>query len=311
MFLYKDYFEYLPSTRIDSNIYKETYIRAKQIYNLNPGKITLGMSSGLDSQTMLLAFIEQGLDVEYAFMHLPGYNDVEYNQLKILKNKFKFKCQIVNIDPIANKDKIINLAKELDVNPNAALHTLFLSQLDPNRLFVQHLHDHFIYCRDGHDPYFIDGYYIPGNARLRAWRSLNRPGGEISFCHSNEYLYSMISDDIYQAAIRSAPYFDSNGLSASGKTIYLNSIDRWDYYIKPIMFAKYWQDKLVYFPKFAGTENLDYLSYNPNFLRKLIAVPYFDFIKFLETGTENKKLLIDDIPEDIKARFKAFEPRLV
>jgi hypothetical protein len=311
MFLHNDHFEYSPTIRFGSNIYEETYIRAKQIYDLNPGKITLGMSSGLDSQTMLLAFMEQGLDIECAFMHLPGYNDVEYTQLKTLEEKFQFQTEIISIDPIANKDKIINLANKLDVNPNAALHTLFLSQLNPDRLFVQHLHDHFIYCRDGHIPYFIDGYYIPGNARLRAWSSLNRPGNEISFCHSSEYLHSMISDEIYQAAILSAPYFDSNGLSANGKTIYLNSIDRWDYYIKPIMFAKYWQDKLVYFPKFAGTENLDYLSYNPNFLRKLIAVPYFDFIKFLETGTGNKKLLIDDIPEDIKARFKAFESRLL
>ena len=309
MFLRNDYFEYTPSIRPNSNIYEETYIRAKQLYDLNPGKITLSMSSGLDSQTMLLAFLDQDLDVECAFMHLPGYNDNEYTQLKILENKFNFKSQIVTIDPIASRSEIEHSANLLDVHCVAALHTKFLSQLPTDRLFVQHLHDHFIYCRNGKVPYFVDGYYTPANARLRAFKSLNRPGGEISFTNTSEYLYSIIGDDIYRAAIISAEYFDNNGLKVDGKK-WLKTVDRWDYYIKPIMFGKYWKNRLVYFPKFAGSENVDYLCTNPMFLQKMIAIPYFEFLDLLQTTNNTIQIKFNTLPDDIAATFKAYEPNI-
>jgi len=299
-------FTYTTCSRPVLSIYDETMRRAKEIYNMNPGKILLGMSSGLDSQTMLMAFLNQGLDVEGAFMHLPGYNDNEFEQLKLLEEIYNKKFQVVEIDPIASRAEIEQLAETLDVHCVAALHTKFLSMLPADKLFVQHLHDHFIYCREGKEPYFIDGYYTPTNARLRAWKSLNRPGGEISFTATSEYLYSMIGDDIYKASIVSHVYFDKNGLKVDGKK-WLKTVDRWDYYIKPIMFAKYWGTSLSYFPKFAGSENVDYLCTNPKFLQKLIGIPYFEFLKFLEQGAGSINIQYNTLPADIDAAFKDYE----
>ena len=35
---------------------------------------------------------------------------------------------------------------------------------------------------------------------------------------------------------------------------------RYDYYIKPLLYSKHWQDELVYFPKFAGWENIPWMQ---------------------------------------------------
>lgn len=304
MFIKDNQFEYLACKRSVGNIREETLIRARQLYQQSNGKVMLGVSSGLDSQTMILGFKEQGLDIEYAFMHLPGYNDNEYKQIKLIEERFDIRCRIVKLDPIELEQEIKDLADKLDVHCVAALHTKFLAQLPEDYLFVQHLHDHFILCKT--TPYFIDGYYTPANARLRAWKSLGRSGGEASFCGTSEYLRSMIGDDIHISAIVAHNYYDKNGLS--GKGLYLQTRDRWDFYIKPIMFAKYWGKELEYFPKFAGSENVDYLGCNPKFLEKVIATPYFDFVDQLLN--KNQRLTIGDLPEEVVIILDAYKKRI-
>ena len=304
MFIKDTYFEYPACSRSVGTIREETLIRAKELYQQANGKVMLGVSSGLDSQTMILGFKEQGLDVEYAFMHLPGYNDNEYKQIKLIEEKFDISCHIVKLDPVQLEQEIKAEAEQLDVHCVAALHKKFLSQLPADYLFVQHLHDHFFLCKAG--PYFVDGYYTPANARLRAWQSLNRPGGEASFCGTSEYLYSMIGDDIHRAAIVAHNYYDKNGLS--GKGLYLQTRDRWDFYIKPIMFAKYWANELEYFPKFAGSENVDYLGCNPKFLEKVIVVPYLDFVDGLLN--KNQRLCIGNQPEEVTIILEAYKKRI-
>jgi len=60
----------------------------------------------------------------------------------------------------------------------------------------------------------------------------------------------MLTDEIYKVALISDKYFNND----------LNGYNRYDNYIKPLIYAKYWKDELEYYPKLTGIENINYLS---------------------------------------------------
>ena len=74
-------------SRSVGNLREEFKRRAIDLYQNNK-RITLSLSSGLDSQAVLHTFIELGIDIEYAFLYFPGFNDNEYVNLKKLENKY-------------------------------------------------------------------------------------------------------------------------------------------------------------------------------------------------------------------------------
>ena len=65
------------------NLREEYNRRARDIIALGD-KLILGISSGVDSQAALRSFMDQGIKIETAFLYMPGYNDIEFNNLKKL-----------------------------------------------------------------------------------------------------------------------------------------------------------------------------------------------------------------------------------
>ena len=242
---------YITLDGIDSpvgNLQEEANKIARKISAIS-NKIMLSISSGIDSQVMLHSFVSQNLPYECAFLYSPGYNDTEFQQLKILENKYGFTTTIVELDPIKLKDEIIHESTTYKIQRNQIYQKKYLSILGEEYHFVQMLHSDFTFIKNGQS-YFQQGYNSDVVSRDRAFKLLNRKGSHTFFGEDSRYLYSMLSDDIYKVAMISDKYFNNN----------LNGYNRYDNYIKPLMYAKYWGEELEYFPKLTGLENLNYLS---------------------------------------------------
>lgn len=270
--------EYTTVSRPIGNIKQECDLRAIDLAESSKtNKFMLGMSSGLDSQIVYLSFVQQGIPIECAFLYLPGYNEFEYSNLKILEKAWGFKSHIIDIDPKTVKDEILSTSQELNIHPNQVLQRKFLSLLPDDYDFLQGWDGPLVVFKDK-QPYYYEGYNSFEVSRNRAFNSLNRVGRNILYDRTTECILSMLEDDIMKGYVKSAEYFEGNGLTKHGHDVSI--VDRWDYYVKPIMYAKYWDDELFYFAKYAGPEGIEYIENAPKhkFREKYITVPYNQFI---------------------------------
>jgi hypothetical protein len=262
----KFYIEHTSCSREPGSLREESDRRARDIYSKN-NKVMLCLSSGLDSQLALHSFMSQGIPLECSFLRLDGFNDNEYENLKVLEKKWGFKANIVNINPNTHKEELLAMTKTQDAHANHCLQKLFVSQLPKDYDIVQVLHDPWIITRKDIGKHFIfHGYYDPEIARYRTLKSIERTGDIVMFGDSSEYFLSSISDDLFHNFLQSWVYYDGNGLLQYN--LKLNDVLRYEYYIKPMLYAKHWKNELIYFPKFSGYENVDWLFKEVRTIRK-------------------------------------------
>jgi hypothetical protein len=279
----KFYIELTSRSREVGNMREESDRRARDLAEQYGGKFMLGNSAGLDSQSVIHSFCTQGIPLETAFLYLPGHNDNELEQVKFIDKKYGLKTHIIDLDPFACQDEIVELATKLDISAkNNVLQRKFLSMLPDDYNFIQMVHDPFVYVYSDYKRFgYWQGFYLPEITRSRAFASLNRKGANIFYGNTEEFLLSIIGDDIFKSALISAKYFDGNGLDHPNK--YLKTVDRWDYYIKPLLYGKYWSNELTYFPKYAGFETVEYLHGNDKFKQRSVIIPYDEIIEFIKT----------------------------
>jgi hypothetical protein len=252
----KFYVEHTSCSRLPGTLREESDRRAVELYSQN-NKLLLCLSSGLDSQTALVSFIRQGIPIDCAFLRLNGYNDNEYENLKLLEAKYNFKTEIVNIDPIATKEEILDLSEQLEVTVNHALHYKFVSMLSKEHDVIQVMHDPWFFTsRKRNRHYVYHSWTDPEIARYVPLTKLPRQGNIQMFGDSTELFLSSITDPVFEYFFTSWKYFD-NDLSYRGKQ--LKDVLRYDFYIKPLLYAKHWGDELIYFPKFGGYENVPWM----------------------------------------------------
>ena len=281
----KFYVEYQSCDRPVGNLREEFNLRAVALYENRP-KLMLGLSSGLDSQAVMHSFFTQGMKIDCAFLYHPGYNDFEYNNLKILEKKYGFKALLVEIDPMKCKDEVMDLHNKLNLPPYQIIHRKFLSMLPKDVDIVQGIH--------GPDFYFNGQWHCFETAnsfelsRLRAFQTLEERTGEvIGWERTSEIMLSLLTDDVVTSFMYSYPYISKNGLVyESGKPIPV--IDYWDLYIKPYVYGKYWKDELEYFPKYQGAEGIDYIMNGPRneYKKNMISIPYNDLVNHLSSKTK-------------------------
>jgi hypothetical protein len=278
------YFEWQQLQRPWGNMREESEHRARELYGLNP-KILLSVSSGIDSQSMIHSFITQAIPFTAVFMFMPNYNNQELKNLRVLEQRWGFRSEIVTIDPIAQREAIERVSAELNAHPIAILHQLFLDQLPRDHDFVQMTHDPFVYVSSTGRRYYLQSYHDMPTTKQRVFDLVDREGCYRSYGDTTEFLLSIIDDPIYRAAITAHSYYDHNGLTKPKTKLTLS--DRYDYYIKPLLYGRYWGDELVYFGKRHGAEEIPYLSdADHDDFRKLgILVPVEEFVRDLKTST--------------------------
>lgn len=268
------YIEYPQCQWTVGNIREEYNRRARDIISLND-KLMLGISSGVDSQAALRSFMDQGIDIETAFMYMPGYNDNEYQNLKELEDAWQFKSHIIDIDPVACKDEVLDISNQLNIPPFQILYRKFLSQL-PDINFLQGGDGPLITFVKG-VAHFYEGYNTYEMSRKRAGDTLGRTAEYLLFDKTSEIVLSTVRDDIMTAFINAHSLYTKQGV---------RNIDWWDTFIKPLYYGKYWGKDLMYFPKFAGAENIDYVMQGPehDYRKDHILVPVDQLLTDLQTS---------------------------
>jgi hypothetical protein len=255
------------------NLREEYHRRARDIISLSD-KLILGISSGVDSQAALRSFHDQGIKIETAFLYMPGYNDIEYNNLKTLEHAWKFKSHVIDIDPMKCKDEILDISNQLGLPPFQILHRKFLSQL-PDVNFLQGSDGPFITFIKG-IAHFYEGYNTYEMSRKRAGDTLGRTAEYLLFDKTSEMVVSAVKDDIMTAFINAHGLYEKQGV---------RNIDWWDTFIKPMYYGKYWGKDLLYFPKLSGAENINYIMQGPehNYRKDHILVPIDQLLVDLQT----------------------------
>ncbi len=280
----KFYLDFISSSRPYGNVREESDRRALELAGHNV-KYMLGLSGGLDSQSALHSFCTQGIPIETVFLYMPNYNDNEYEQIKFLDNKYGIKTQIIDFDPYKHKTEIESVGKMLDVPILLnVLHGKFLSLLPEDIVLIEHNLDPFVYVSPSLKYYYHQGYYMPEMCRKRSFDFYKGSRNHIMYSNTPEFILSTIADDISVAALRASEYFD-------GSSIKTTQFERWDVYIKPLLYGKYWGNELTYFPKFAGRENIDFLIYNDSYLTYMkthaVAIPYYEFLNFMKNQSSS------------------------
>ena len=271
-----------------SNLRTESELLAQALFSETPA-IILGLSSGLDSQVVLHSFYSQNFKIKCAFMHLPGYNEVEFERVKLLEKKYNLDLEVVEIYPELCKDKLFNEFEETGIPPYQLLHKQFLSCLPADHSFIQGL--------DGPDFYqtnsawnIIQTANSFVNSRTRAFYLLKRSGRIINWERHSKILLSILTDDIVSAFLYSYNNIVNNNLVySSGKKIPI--VDHYDLYIKPFIYAKYWKDELEYFPKYQGCEEIHWVMNNKwhRYKQNVAVIPLNDLVTHLQSSPYSAK----------------------
>lgn len=255
------------------------------VYNQNK-KIALCLSAGIDSQVLLASLKEQSIPFEAFFFHMPYHNDNEKENLKLIEKKFGVKINTIVEDPLQIRRKIDELSLRIDVHPVHALQAYFINQIPHDYDIIQQG----IYppdiCDDGKKQYIYYGYHNALIARQRAVESFGRKGKYHTFNEIPELYLSYLSDPISEALMRSWLYFKFNGLQRKGSPV--NPDWAFDLYVKPLLYAKYWRDEIIYFPKYQGSEKLTFW-HKLYAKEKVVPIPYYDYIKYLKTPNQIQK----------------------
>jgi hypothetical protein len=284
----KFFIEYASCGNDVGNLREESEKLALSISEYNKD-IIISLSSGLDGQIVLHSFYSQNIPVKVAFMHLPGFNDIEFDRVHLLKEKYKFNLIVKELDPNADKDELLKEYEETKIPPYQLLHKKFLSSLPTDDTFIQGL--------DGPDFYYWNDVWniiqTPNsfvNSRTRAFRLVQRKGVTFNWERNSNVLLSVLQDDIVVAFLHAYNNIVNNDLIyTSGKKIPI--IDHYDLYIKPFIYAKYWKDELEYFPKYQGCEGIDWIMNNKwhQYRENVAVIPLDELVKHLRSSPDSVK----------------------
>jgi len=270
------------------NLRKESEKFALELANQNK-KIIVSLSSGLDGQVVLHSFCAQNIPVKAAFMHLPGFNDVEYERVLTLKTKYNLDLIVKELNPDLYKNDLLLEFDKTKIPPYQLLHKKFLSLLPADHTFIQGLDGPDFYCKDNKFYIFQTAHSFV-NSRTRAFLMLNRDAPIVNWERKSRILLSILQDEIIKSFIFAYSNIKNNGLTYSNdKEIPI--IDHYDLYIKPFLYAKYWQDELEYFPKYQGCEEIDWVIEKKwhQYRENLIIMPLDELKSHLQSNSKIKR----------------------
>jgi hypothetical protein len=276
-----------PAVNKNYNFYEACMYRAKEIYSSTRNPV-LGLSGGLDSQMVLNCFYSQGLKIDCVFRHFDGYNDIELNNIKILEKKYGFKTRIISIDPIAVKEKILIEYQRTGIPPNQLLYRNFVSELSIDIDLIQGLEGPDV-IKFKEKIYYLESYNSFEFARRRAVDMIDRTGKFISFEKTSNMLLSILNEEVYDTFISQYDYFyDQEYIKLMEKKL----VFFWDLFVKTFIYHRYWKNELIYFPKFQGVENIDYIVFGPkhDYKSNMILIEISQLKNLLNSnGTDYKK----------------------
>lgn len=298
----KFYVEYTNPRRPIGNMRQELNLMVKEISDNSKDNLLLSLSSGLDSQIILHSLHEQQLPYQCAFLYHPGYNDSEYENLKLLENKYGFKTMIIDIDPNKVKDEILEQAYAENQLPNNFMHKKFISFLpDDLDVLIGIEGPDIVLSRDKKRKFIMQAYGGFENTKLRTLRSTNRRGKVLTVDrdeNSDAFLASILNDTIVRGYVNSLRYVEDNDIyNSKGNRVPI--IWNWNIYIKPIIMGRYWGEELEFFPKSMGVEKIDWIMDCPiklDYDNNVAFIGYRELREFLLHGQNDTLRVFDNKP---------------
>ena len=283
----KFFVEYTACERPIGNVRQEMERACTRL--ANEGRVMISLSSGLDSQVLLHTFHTLKLPYECAFMHHPGFNDIELQQICKLEQKYGFKTTIVAVDPLSHRDEVEALAIETGLPAEHHLMKKFVAQLPEDRDILQGIESYDFVFKDGRC-YCMESWTAIEIASQRALREVPRSGRIVAIDRRapfNEFALAYLADSVVTGYLNALPYIRGNGLVERDTGEPPPLIFSWEYYVKPIIFGKYWGRELEYFPKYVSPEKIDWIM-NPsdarlrhNYKNRCVYIERGELIKLL------------------------------
>ena len=264
----KFYVEYTSCVEPIGNVRQEMEKSCIRLAKDAATNVLISLTSGLDSQVLLHTFHTLGLPYECAFMYHPGFNDFEYNNIKILEKKYNFKCIIVEIDPHTIKEEIEALAIETGIPAEHHMMKKFLAQLPEDRDFLQGIESFDFVFKQG-KAYCMESWTAIEVASQRALKQVERSGKIVCIDRRatfNNFALAYLSDPVVTGYINGLEYIKGNGLVDKDTGEAPPLIFSWEYYVKPIIYGMYWGKELEIFPKYVSCEKVDFIM-NPSDIR--------------------------------------------
>lgn len=280
------------------NMREESDRRALEIANMY-SNLWVSNSGGVDSQSMIISLQKHGVPFESVFMYHPGYNEREIEQVRELDKKFGIKTHVIDIDPNSFKEELIKEAAENKVHLNSILVKKFVLELPSDVNLIMMSHDPYVHINADLKALWTCGYHSPEVNHDRILKNLDREGTVIFYGDTSEMLYSILTDDCFQGCVNAWQYFRDNKLDKPG--VSLQTVDRWDYYIKPIIYGKYWtRDEMTFYTKYQGFRQIEWLNISgidcgADYFAYAVMHPLDKFIAFLNSGPGKTKRFYQNI----------------
>jgi len=291
----KWYIDITSCNRPIGTIREEHNFRARSIAETSKN-IMLSFSGGTDSQVMLLSFLQQSIPVETVFMYLPGYNDHEYKQVQEINSKWGITTQVIDFDPYEFKEEFEEESLKYDIQIYSIIQKHFYKLIPDNYDFISNIHDPYIHMDQHNNPFYFTGYNSYECVRHRAFSLVERLGKFIFWGDTSEMLASILTDDIVASCNHAWRYIRGNGLTKpNSQNVYVHSIDKWDYFIKPFLYGKHWRDEIIYFPKSQGFEKIEFANtYYPMF-KHGVMIPFNELTDFLTSMPNTTKRFYENV----------------
>lgn len=275
----KFFAEFKGTDRPIGNFKQESYLRACHIFEQN-SKIILGFSGSIEDQAVLNCFLQQEIPIKCAFMYLPGYNEAELENVRLVEEKNDIKVDIVDINIHSYYDELLEESASSLIPGDHLIHKKFLSMLPTDYAFVQGIDNPGIVPING-DFYFCKSPNQSDILRSVAFKSLARPGKEYKWNQSREMIISITNDDSFKAYQYTVDYFLGNGVLIDHQMI-----DHWDIYVKPMILSTHWGDDLIYFPKIKNSEIFKSdMSLNDQQSENGIKIPLRELLHILQVNS--------------------------
>ncbi len=256
----KFFVEYTACERPIGNVREEMEKACRRL--ADEGRILISLSSGVDSQILLHTFHSLGLPYECAFMHHPGYNDIELSQIRKLEQKYKFSATVVAVDPDQHREEVEALAIETGIPAEHHLMKKFVAQLPEDRDILQGIESYDFVFKDGRC-YCMESWTAIEIASQRALQELPRSGKIVAIDRRapfNEFALAYLADSTVTGYLNALPYIRGNGLVEKETGEAPPLIFSWEYYVKPIILGKFWRrGELEFFPKYVSPERISWI----------------------------------------------------
>ena len=263
--------------------------RAKELYD-NLKYPALAIGGGLDAQIVLNCFYDQGLKIDCAFRHYPGYNDIEHEWIIKLQKKYNFNLIKIDINADGVEQEIISEYQETKIHPVELIYKKFVSLL-PNDMDVIQGFEGPIIVKGANKLHYLESYNTFELLRRRGISLLERKGKFLSFEKTSNMLAATLQEEHFQCFLETYDYYAGHRFTTELKSML---VDSWDMYIKTFIYYKYWKKDLCYFPKYQGSEGIKWLEgYRTYYRNRMIIIEMNDLQDFILNGKDGYKNFIE------------------